>query len=222
MHTQKQSNPQAPKPFTRNIELSLDGYQVAAMRISGGVPSELSPPPIKSLATYWNDSWQIVTDGDVRSTKISLDSEKKSPAISAVVIGDAGATLRLSRIGSDGAREEILFVALPSGTFAISIERTPASKLVYVVVWKSSQSLGYDWYYDKAEADAQYEREKTNTDLYPEKGQTVYRFEQRFELNTSASVITEHLTTNLLSLCRQAGEFYRPIPGESASDESNS
>lgn len=73
---------------------------------------------------------------------------------------------------------------------------TPKVRVVHVVAWESEGCCGFDWYWDKTEADAAWEEEKKNCRRYATYGWVAVRYEHR-----PAAIEPDDITSEIESQC---------------------
>jgi len=74
---------------------------------------------------------------------------------------------------------------------------------VHVVAWASSGTGGFDWFYDKENAEAAYRDELFNVTDLAENNWTAYRFEVDTD-KANPEVITNEIDGQLMELCADA------------------
>jgi hypothetical protein len=74
---------------------------------------------------------------------------------------------------------------------------------VHVVAWASSGSGGFDWFYDKENAEAAYRDELFKVTILAEDNWTAYRFDVNTD-KADPAVITGEIDSQLIELCAEA------------------
>jgi len=82
---------------------------------------------------------------------------------------------------------------------------------VQVVAWASSGRGGFDWFYDKENAEAAYRDELFNVRKLAEDNWTAYRFDVDTD-KTNPEGITAEIDGQLIELCAEATVKAGPLP----------